>query len=91
VTVSGSFYNGLSWSKPTSNLWKSSETVGGQSLEFNASTGTLVIVVPEPSTLALLAVGGMAVVVGLRRLRTTKTFTASRSRAAGSCAARRGP
>jgi autotransporter-associated beta strand protein len=71
VNVTGSFYNGLVWTQPTSNLWKSSETAGGQGLEFNATTGTLavVIVVPEPGALALAGVGVALAVWTLRRRR----------------------
>ena len=55
VSVVGSFYNDLSWSQ-TSGVWKSSNTVGGQSLEFTAATGQLVIV-PEPGAIALVGIG----------------------------------
>lgn len=55
VDVTGSVYTGLSWSQ-TSGVWKSSQTGGGQSLEFNSATGTLVIV-PEPGTVAMAGIG----------------------------------
>jgi autotransporter-associated beta strand protein len=55
VNVTGGFYTGLSWSQ-TGSTWKSSSTAGGQSLEFNATTGQLVIV-PEPGAIALAVIG----------------------------------
>jgi hypothetical protein len=66
VNVTGSYYTGLEWSQPSANVWKSSET-GGQSLEFNAATGTLVIVVPEPAAIALAGIGIAAAAWAFRR------------------------
>jgi fibronectin-binding autotransporter adhesin len=56
VTVVGGFYTGLDWNL-TGSTWKSSNTAGGQSLEFSSVTGQLVIVVPEPGTWALAGLG----------------------------------
>jgi autotransporter-associated beta strand protein len=70
VSVFGDYYTGLTWTQPTSNLWKSSETAGGQSLEFNATTGTLaVIVVPEPTAMALAGMGAVLASWMIRRRR----------------------
>ena len=55
VSVTGGFYTGLSWNQ-TGSVWKSSNTTGGQSLEFNAASGQLVIV-PEPNTLLAAVIG----------------------------------
>lgn len=65
VTVTGAFYTGLTWSQ-TGAVWKSSNTTGGQSLEFSSATGQLVIV-PEPATLALLSAGVALLGVSLAR------------------------
>lgn len=64
VNVGGSFYTGLSWNLAGST-WKSSNTAGGQSLEFNATSGQLVIV-PEPHAITIGLVGIGAVAVGRR-------------------------
>ncbi|MCE9631554.1 MAG: autotransporter-associated beta strand repeat-containing protein [Planctomycetia bacterium] len=56
VNVIGSAYTGLNWTSGTSGVWMSSATTGGQTLEFNPTTGVLVIV-PEPGSLALAAAG----------------------------------
>ena len=55
VTVTGGFYNGLTWSQAGS-VWKSSNTTGNQSLEFSSATGQLVIV-PEPNTMVFAGIG----------------------------------
>lgn len=65
VTVTGAFYTGLTWNQ-TGAVWKSSNTTGGQSLEFSSATGQLVIV-PEPATLALLSAGVALLGVRLAR------------------------
>jgi len=66
VNVIGSFYTGLTWN-PTASGWKSSNTASGQSLEFSAASGTLVIV-PEPGALALAGLGiGLAGWLARRR------------------------
>ena len=58
VSVTGGFYTGLTWTK-TGSLWESTPAAGGESLSFNAATGTLsvVIVVPEPGAIALAGIG----------------------------------
>jgi fibronectin-binding autotransporter adhesin len=55
VTVIGGHYTGLDWNQ-TGGVWKSSNTTGGQSLEFSSVTGQLVIV-PEPGAIALAGIG----------------------------------
>jgi autotransporter-associated beta strand protein len=70
VSVGGSFYTGLTWNQAGS-VWKSSNTTAGQSLEFNATSGQLVIV-PEPGTLALAGFGVVAAgLAAARRRRRT--------------------
>lgn len=54
ITSVGSAYNGVSFTR-SGNVWTSSNA-GSQSLEFNQTTGTLVIV-PEPGALALAGLG----------------------------------
>jgi autotransporter-associated beta strand protein len=68
ITSIGSAYNGLSFTR-IGNLWTSGTAAGGQSLEFNQTTGTLVIV-PEPAAFALAGLG-IAVAAWARRRRTT--------------------
>ena len=69
VTVIGGFYTGLSWNQ-TGSMWKSSNTDSGQSLEFNATSGQLVIV-PEPHAVAVavIGIGASAICRQLRRRR----------------------
>ena len=55
VNVLGGYYTGLSWSQ-TGSVWKSSNTTAGQSLEFNATDGQLVIV-PEPGAFGIAGIG----------------------------------
>jgi fibronectin-binding autotransporter adhesin len=70
VNVTGSFYTGLTWTNDTANSkWTSTATTGGQSLEFNYSTGTLAIV-PEPGALALAGIGVAAAAYAFRRRRS---------------------
>ena len=82
VTVGGGFYTGLTWNQ-TGSGWKSSSTLAGQSLEFNATSGQLVIV-PEPHaiTVAITGIGAFAVWQRVRRRRSRRsggTLTASSS------------
>jgi autotransporter-associated beta strand protein len=57
VTVLGDYYSGLTWSN-TGTGWASSTAAGGESLSFNATTGTLsVIIVPEPDTIIFAGIG----------------------------------
>ena len=72
VTVTGAFYTGLTWSQAGA-VWKSSNTTGGQSLEFSSATGQLVIV-PEPAALALLSAG--VALLGVRLVRRCYRLTA---------------
>ncbi|MFM8494540.1 MAG: beta strand repeat-containing protein, partial [Planctomycetia bacterium] len=65
VNVIGSFYTGLTWNQ-ASGVWKSTNTVGGQSLEFSSATGQLVVV-PEPGALVLAGLGIAAAVWAVRR------------------------
>jgi fibronectin-binding autotransporter adhesin len=67
ITSTGSAYTGLSFTR-IGNIWTSGTAAGGQSLEFNQTTGTLVIV-PEPAALALAGLG-IAVAAWARRRRT---------------------
>lgn len=55
VNVTGSFYTGLSWTQ-SGSVWTSTNTLAGQSLEFDATNGQLVIV-PEPGAFAIAGIG----------------------------------
>jgi hypothetical protein len=70
VSVTGSSsYAGLTFTNSPANLWVSGPTASGQTLTFNATDGTLIIV-PEPGTLALAALGIVAGVAAYRRRRS---------------------
>lgn len=72
VVVTGGFYTGLEWTK-TGSGWTSSATGEGDSLVFDASTGTLTIMaaIPEPASVVLAAVG----IVALACVRTPGHLT----------------
>lgn len=55
MNVTGSFYTGLSWTQ-SGSVWTSTNTLAGQSLEFDATNGQLVIV-PEPGAFAIAGIG----------------------------------
>jgi autotransporter-associated beta strand protein len=55
VNVTGSFYTGLSWTQ-SGSVWTSTNTLAGQSLEFDATNGQLVIV-PEPGAFCIAGIG----------------------------------
>jgi fibronectin-binding autotransporter adhesin len=58
VNVIGSYYTGLTWTQMGST-WESSPAINGETLSFNAASGTLsvVIVVPEPGAAAIAGIG----------------------------------
>jgi fibronectin-binding autotransporter adhesin len=70
VNVIGSYYTGLTWTK-SGSFWESTPALGGESLSFNAATGTLsvVIVVPEPGAAAIAGIGIMLAIWSLRKRR----------------------
>lgn len=55
MNVTGSFYTGLSWTQ-SGSVWTSTNTLAGQSLEFDATNGQLVIV-PEPGAFGIAGIG----------------------------------
>ena len=52
----GSPYSALSFSGPVGGVWKTGTTEAGQYLTFNQTTGVLAVV-PEPTSMAMAAVG----------------------------------
>jgi len=77
LTATGE-YAGLTFTN-ASGVWKSTTTANNQYLEFTQSTGNLVVV-PEPSTIAMtlagLACGGWQVARRRRRLRQAASLSA---------------
>ena len=73
LDATGSEYAGLTFTG-TAGVWTSTETANGQRLIFSTGTGDLVVV-PEPSTYALIAIG--AGIVGLMHRRKRRTATAT--------------
>ncbi|MFM8494335.1 MAG: autotransporter-associated beta strand repeat-containing protein, partial [Planctomycetia bacterium] len=69
LTPLGGIYSGISWSGPVGGVWTSTAGTGGNYLTFSQGTGTLAVVVPEPATLALAAIGCLGGVAALRRRR----------------------
>jgi autotransporter-associated beta strand protein/T5SS/PEP-CTERM-associated repeat protein len=78
VTAPGDEYDGLTFTN-AGGVWTSTMTANNQYLEFTQSTGNLVVV-PEPSTIAMtlagLACGGWQVARRRRRLRQAASLSA---------------
>lgn len=64
----GSPYDGLAFTGPTDGVWTTGTTGEGQYVTFDQTTGVL-LVVPEPGTLAIAAAGLAAAGLGLRQRR----------------------
>jgi autotransporter-associated beta strand protein/T5SS/PEP-CTERM-associated repeat protein len=73
LDATGSEYAGLTFTG-TAGVWTSTWTTNHQRLVFSTGTGDLVVV-PEPSTYALMAIG--AGIVGLMHRRKRRTATAT--------------
>lgn len=70
LTPLGGSYSGITWSGPTGGVWTSTARTGGTYLTFTESTGTLLVEVPEPATLALAGlVSSLVGFLALRRRR----------------------
>ncbi|MBU6276194.1 MAG: autotransporter-associated beta strand repeat-containing protein [Planctomycetes bacterium] len=67
--AAGSPYDNLAFNQiGTSGIWQTGNTAGGQYLVFNEGTGQLVVV-PEPSSLVLVAMAAGTLAFGSRRRR----------------------
>jgi fibronectin-binding autotransporter adhesin len=65
-------YSTLSFTGPVGGVWFTGYSSSGQYLTFDQNTGVL-MVVPEPGSLAIAAVGLVAAGLGLRRRRRSRT------------------
>lgn len=58
LTALGGDYSGITWTGPVGGVWTSTTGPGVNYLTFTEGTGTLAVV-PEPTSLALAALGGL--------------------------------